>query len=108
IVFALASDPVGSDLVTSLARPGGNLTGLSTENVDLTGKRFELLREIVPSLRRLAVLFNGNNPPPTPKIGLVRTAASPLGIEVSASEILSAEDIAPPSRRSRSRLMRCS
>jgi putative tryptophan/tyrosine transport system substrate-binding protein len=95
IVFALASDPVGSDLVTSLARPGGNLTGLSTQNVDLTGKRFELLREIVPSLRRLAVLFNGNNPTSMPEIGIVRTAASPLGIEVSASEILGAEDIAP-------------
>ena len=64
IVFALAADPVGSGLVASLARPGGNLTGLSTQNVDLTSKRFELLREIVPSLRRLAVLFNGNNRPP--------------------------------------------
>src|SRR6516165_3109039 len=53
IVFALAADPVGSNLVASLARPGGNLTGLSAQNVDLTGKRFELLREIVPSLRRL-------------------------------------------------------
>jgi putative ABC transport system substrate-binding protein len=95
IVFALASDPVGSDLVTSLARPGGNLTGLSTQNVDLTGKRFELLREIVPSLRRLAVLSNGNNPTSMTEIGIVRTAASPLGIEVSASEILGAEDIAP-------------
>src|SRR5262245_34485530 len=95
IVFAMASDPVGSDLVTSLARPSGNLTGLSTQNVDLTGKRFELLREIVPSLRRLAVLFNGNNPTSMPEIGIVRTAASSLGIEVSASEILGAEDIAP-------------
>jgi putative ABC transport system substrate-binding protein len=95
IVFALASDPVGSDLVTSLARPGGNLTGLSTQNVDLTGKRFELLREIVPSLRRLTVLFNGNNPTSMPESGIVRTAASSLGIEVSASEILGAEDIAP-------------
>jgi putative ABC transport system substrate-binding protein len=95
IVFAMASDPVGSDLVTSLARPGGNLTGLSSQNVDLTGKRFELLREIVPSLRRLAVLFNGNNPTSMTEIDIVRTAASPLGIEVSASEILGAEDIAP-------------
>ena len=95
IVFALAADPVGSNLVASLARPGGNLTGLSAQNVDLTGKRFELLREIVPSLRRLSVLFNGNNPTSTTEIDIVRTAASPLGIEVSASEILGAEDIAP-------------
>jgi ABC-type uncharacterized transport system substrate-binding protein len=95
IVFALAADPVGSDLVASLARPGGNLTGLSAQNVDLTGKRFELLREIVPSLRRLAVLFNGNNPTSMTEIDIVRAAATPLGIEVSASEILGAEDIAP-------------
>ena len=95
IVFALAADPVGSGLVANLARPGGNLTGLSAQNVDLTGKRFELLREIVPGLRRLAVLFNGNNPTSTIEIDIVRTAASPLGIEVSPSAILGAEDIAP-------------
>jgi len=94
IVFALASDPVGSGLVSSLARPGGNLTGLSVQNVDLTGKRFELLREIVPSLRRLAVLFNGNNPTSMTEIDIVRTVAGPLGIEVFASEIWGAEDIA--------------
>jgi len=94
IVFALASDPVGSGLISSLARPGGNLTGLSVQNVDLTGKRFELLREIVPSLRRLAVLFNGNNPTSMTEIDIVRTVAGPLGIEVFASEIWGAEDIA--------------
>ena len=95
IVFALAADPVGSGLVANLARPGGNITGLSAQNVDLTGKRFELLREIVPGLRRLAVLFNGNNPTAMIEIDIVRTAASPLGIEVSPSAILGAEDIAP-------------
>jgi ABC-type uncharacterized transport system substrate-binding protein len=95
IVFALAGDPVGSGLVASLARPGGNVTGLSAQNVDLTGKRFELLREIIPSLRRLAILFNGNNPTAMIEIDIVRAAASPLGIEVSPSEILGAEDIAP-------------
>ena len=94
IVFAMASDPVGSGLVSSLTRPGGNLTGLSVQNVDLTGKRFELLREIVPSLRRLAVLFNGNNPTSMTEIDIVRTVAGPLGIEVFASEIWGAEDIA--------------
>jgi len=95
IVFALAADPVESGLVASLARPGGNLTGLSAQNVELTGKRFELLREIVPSLRRLAVLSNGNNPTSATEIGIVRTAANSLGIEVSAFEIWHAEDIAP-------------
>jgi putative ABC transport system substrate-binding protein len=95
IVFALAADPVGSGLVANLARPGGNITGFSAQNVDLTGKRFELLREIVPRLHRLAVLFNGNNPTSTIEIDIVRTAASPLGIEVSPSAILGAEDIAP-------------
>jgi putative ABC transport system substrate-binding protein len=108
IVFALAADPVGSGLVANLARPGGNVTGLSAQNVDLTGKRFELLREIVPGLRRLAVLFNGNNPTSMIEIDIVRTAATPLGIEVSPSAILGAEDIAPLSRGSRNRLMLCS
>ena len=63
IVFAIALDPVGSGLVASLARPGGNVTGLSLQNIDLAGKRLELLREIVPSLRRLAILTNiGRSP----------------------------------------------
>src|SRR5215475_8675902 len=99
IVFAMASDPVGSDLVTSLARPGGNLTGLSSQNVDLTGKRFELLREIVPRLRRLAVLFNGNNPTSMPEIGIVRTAAinlttaKALGLQIPESFLLRAEEV---------------
>jgi putative tryptophan/tyrosine transport system substrate-binding protein len=95
IVFALAADPVGSGLVASLGHPGGNLTGLSGQNVDLTGKRFELLREIVPGLRRLAVLFNGNNPTSMIEIDIIRTAASPLGIALFPSEILGVEDIAP-------------
>src|SRR5262245_25331834 len=58
IVFALAGDPVGTGLVASLARPGGNITGLSLQTVDLSGKRIELLREIIPNLRRLAILGN--------------------------------------------------
>jgi putative tryptophan/tyrosine transport system substrate-binding protein len=95
IVFALASDPVGSGFVASLGHPGGNLTGLSGQNVDLTGKRFELLREIVPGLRRLAVLFNGNNPTSMIEVDIIRTAASPLGIEVFPSKIWGVEDIAP-------------
>jgi putative ABC transport system substrate-binding protein len=95
IVFALAGDPVGSGLVASLAHPGGNLTGMSSQNADLTGKRFELLREVVPNLRRLAVLFNGNNPAYGLEVDIVRAAAIPLGLEVLAAEIRGADDIAP-------------
>ena len=62
IVFPTANEPVGSGLVASLARPGGNATGLSMQQTDLAGKRLELLREIVPSLRRLGVLINAGNP----------------------------------------------
>ena len=58
IVFAVAADPVGSGLVASLARPGGNVTGLSNQLTDLAGKRLELLREVVPGLRRLAIMAN--------------------------------------------------
>src|SRR5262245_53935647 len=58
IVFAAAGDPVGTGLVASLARPGGNVTGLSIQQTDLAAKRLELLREVVPGLRRLAILAN--------------------------------------------------
>jgi putative tryptophan/tyrosine transport system substrate-binding protein len=62
IVFAIASEPVGTGLVASLSRPGGNVTGLSNQQSDLATKRLELLREVVPGLRRLAILANGGNP----------------------------------------------
>src|SRR5262249_5287201 len=94
IVFALAGDPVGSGLVDSLAHPGANLTGLSSQNADLTGKRFGLLREIIPGLRRLTVLFNGNNPAYRQESEIVRTSALPLGLDVLAAEIRRSEDIA--------------
>src|SRR5262245_31073879 len=58
IVFALASDPLGGGLVTNLARPGGNVTGLSAQSSDTASKRIEILREIIPGLRRLAVIGN--------------------------------------------------
>jgi len=58
IVFAISTDPVGTGLVASLARPGGNVTGLSYQESDLSGKRLELIRELVPSLRRLGILAN--------------------------------------------------
>jgi ABC-type uncharacterized transport system substrate-binding protein len=64
IVFALALDPVASGMVASLARPGGNITGLSIQSTDLASKRLELLREIIPDLRRLAILGNAATPMP--------------------------------------------
>jgi putative tryptophan/tyrosine transport system substrate-binding protein len=62
IVFAISGDPIGMGLVASLARPGGNVTGLSSQAPDLAGKRLELLREVVPGLRRLAIMVNAGYP----------------------------------------------
>jgi ABC-type uncharacterized transport system substrate-binding protein len=95
IVFAMASDPVGGGLVASLARPGGNVTGLSNQGVDLAGKRLELLREARPDLRRLAILANVGFPEAVLEMGEVQAAARTLGLEVAKLEIRRAEDIAP-------------
>ena len=62
IVFAVATDPVGAGLVTSLTRPGGTVTGLATMGSDMTAKRLELLREAVPGLTRIAILWNPKIP----------------------------------------------
>jgi putative ABC transport system substrate-binding protein len=93
IVFATAGDPVGTDLVASLARPGGNVTGLSIQGPDLAGKRLELLREVVPGLRRLAILANVGNPASVLEMREAQAAASTLGLIVEAAEIRRAEDI---------------
>ena len=95
IVFALTGDPVGTGLVTSLARPGGNVTGLSSQQADLGGKRLELLREVFATLRRLAVLANIDSPPAVLDMQEVQVAARTLGLEVATFEIRRAEDIAP-------------
>jgi ABC-type uncharacterized transport system substrate-binding protein len=95
IVFVLAVDPVGSGLVASLARPGGNVTGLSNQAVDLAGKKLELLREVVPRLRRLAIMVDVGNPQAVLEMGKVQAAARTLGLEVAPLEIRRAEDIAP-------------
>ena len=68
IVFAAMGDPLGTGLVASLARPGGNITGLSNQSVELAGKRLELLREIVPGLRRLAIMFVRSGGPKTEQL----------------------------------------
>jgi putative ABC transport system substrate-binding protein len=95
IVFALAADPIGSGLVASLSRPGGNATGLSSLNIDLVGKRFELLREIVPGLRLLAILANVGVSDAAMEMREVQATASKLGLEVATLEIRRAEEITP-------------
>jgi putative ABC transport system substrate-binding protein len=95
IVFAAANDPVGAGLVASLARPDGNVTGLSVQQVDAAGKRLELLREVVPGLRRLAIMANIGNPGAALEMGEAQAAAGTLGLEVTTIEIRRGEDIAP-------------
>ena len=95
IVFAVAIDPVGAGLVASLAKPGGNVTGLSIQANELAGKRLELLREVMPQLRRLAILFNADNTQPVLEMGETQAEARRLGLEVAIRAIRRAEDIAP-------------
>jgi len=95
IVFAIAVDPIGMGLVGSLARPGGNITGLSLQAPDIAGKRLELLREIVPNLRRLAVMANVANSQVLLEVREVQAAAGTLGLTVVLSEIRRADDVAP-------------
>jgi putative tryptophan/tyrosine transport system substrate-binding protein len=95
IVFTIASDPIASGLVTSLSRPGGNVTGLSQLAADLGGKRLDILRDVVPSLRRLAILYNAGNAATSAERAQVEQAARTLSLEVLNSEIRRAEDIAP-------------
>jgi putative ABC transport system substrate-binding protein len=95
IVFAIADDPVEAGFAASLARPGGNITGLSIQRGDTLGKRLELLREVLPGLRRLAILANVGDPNTAREIGEVEAAARTLGFEVAKLEIRRAEDIAP-------------
>jgi putative tryptophan/tyrosine transport system substrate-binding protein len=94
IVFAVAGDPVGTGLVSSLARPGGNVTGLSNQSADIASKRLDLLREVVPNLHRLAIMATGG-PIGVLEMGEVQAAARTLGLEVVPAEIRRAEDIAP-------------
>jgi putative ABC transport system substrate-binding protein len=93
IVFAVGIDPVGSGLVASLAQPGGNVTGLSIQANELVGKRIELARELVPQLRRLAIMFNIGNVQPVLEMGETQAAARMLGLEVLPLVIQKAEDI---------------
>jgi putative ABC transport system substrate-binding protein len=95
IVFAVAVDPVGGGLVASLARPGGNVTGLSVQQTDLASKRLELLREAVPRLHRLAIMADAGYPDSLREAGNVAAAARTLGLDVAPVEIRRADDVAP-------------
>ena len=94
IVFAVAADPVENGLVASLAHPGGNATGLANQQTELGGKRLDVLREAIPSLRRLAIIANIVTGP-VDEMRAVQATARTLGLEVATFEIRRAEDIAP-------------
>src|SRR5262249_39442310 len=95
IVFAVASEPVGTGFVASLARPGGNVTGLSLQTSELAGKRLELLREVLPDLRRLAVMGNAGSPGWKLELDEIQVAAQALGIERTVFAIRRTADIVP-------------
>jgi putative tryptophan/tyrosine transport system substrate-binding protein len=95
IVFAVAGDPVGNGLVTSLARPGGNVTGLSLQQTDLASKRLELLREVVPGLRRVASMGNTGSPMIVRELQEVESTARSLGLDVATLEVGKRDDIHP-------------
>jgi putative tryptophan/tyrosine transport system substrate-binding protein len=95
IVFAVASDPVASGMVASLARPGGNVTGLSNQQNDVAGKRLELLRQIMPNLGRLAVIANFGNSATVAEAQEAQVRAHALGLNVDTFEVRQDSDIAP-------------
>jgi putative ABC transport system substrate-binding protein len=95
IVFAVAPDPIGSGLVASLSRPGGNVTGVSNQAADLVGKRLEILREVLPGLHELVVVVNAGNPTSMVEARDVQAAARALSLEVTAIEITRTEDLKP-------------
>ncbi len=95
IVFAVAVDPVGSGFVDSLARPGGNVTGLSNQAIELAGKRIQLLRQVIPGLTRLAVLANAGYPTAVREAANIQTVAHQLGLAADALEVRSAADLGP-------------
>jgi ABC-type uncharacterized transport system substrate-binding protein len=95
IVFAAQTDPVGAGIVANLARPGGNVTGLSLQQADTVGKRLELLREVVPNVGRLAIMANAGAPGAVLEMREVQARARTLGLEVTTLEFRQAEDIAP-------------
>jgi putative ABC transport system substrate-binding protein len=95
IVFAIAVDPVGSGMVASLVRPGGNATGISVQSTELAGKRLEILREALPNLRRLAIIGDVSYAGSVLEISEVKAAAGKFGLDIDVLEIRHPADIAP-------------
>jgi putative ABC transport system substrate-binding protein len=95
IVFPMANDPVAAGLVASLARPGGNITGLSNMQSDVVSKKLELLREAIPRLRRLALMFNADYSDAVLEMRAAEALAGTLGLELTPLEIRRAEDVGP-------------
>jgi ABC-type uncharacterized transport system substrate-binding protein len=95
IVFMFVPDPVGMKLVQSIARPGGNITGLSNFGRDVAGKRLQLLKEIVPGLSRVALLINSDHPTTPVFIEVMQAAADQLGLVLQTFDARSLEEIEP-------------
>jgi putative ABC transport system substrate-binding protein len=95
IVFAVAFDPVRSGLVSNLAHPGGNVTGISIQQPVLIGKRLELLRKAIPEIRRLAIMVDAGYAEPVLEADNVKTTARALGLEAARLEVWQPQDIAP-------------
>jgi putative ABC transport system substrate-binding protein len=93
IVMAFSGDPVGAGFVSTLARPGGNTTGLSRINIELTAKRLELLNEVIPSATRIAVLYNPEGRVPMLALKEAQAAAQKLGLQIQALEMQAPQDI---------------
>ncbi|HEX7232462.1 MAG TPA: ABC transporter substrate-binding protein [Candidatus Binatia bacterium] len=98
IVMTFDSDPVGNGFVTSLARPGGNITGLSNVAPEISGKRIEILKEIIPKLSRVAVLGMSSNPGNTLSLRETELAAHSLGLQTSFLDIRYSKDVESASR----------
>ena len=105
IVFVLGIDPVGSGVVGSLARPGGNVTGLSVQGAETGSKRLELLRELVPQLRRLAIMVHLDNRGAMLEMGEVQAAARRLGLRLPCWKSGKPRTWHPPSQRSSNRTL---
>jgi putative tryptophan/tyrosine transport system substrate-binding protein len=99
VILALANDPVGAGLVANLSRPGGNITGLSLQTPDVAGKRIEILRELLPGLHRLALLYDIGYPASRLEADEVQTLGGKLGLEVVKLDVQKAADIAPALER---------
>ena len=95
IVFAVAVDPVRGGLVASLARPGGNVTGMSIQQLDLVGKRLELLREVIPQFRRIAIMFDAGYSSSVLEASDIKATARTLGLDFASLEIRRGDDIPP-------------